>query len=228
MKIEIKKEVFNKYPQLRLVFFVLKKINNQHHLEESRHLLEEMENYVHLSFNKDNLKTHLLIAPWATAQQEFGPKAHHYHTSVERLMRKVFEHKSILTKDTLTNVLQYLCLKHIVPGSADDLEQVQGNLTFALAKGKEKVSLFAELKEKAFYYRDEKGVLGLKLDYWKSSRTRVGKNTTKALVHFGILPPLTLKQRTKLIQEAEESFKDFLQTPVKVIILNSRKTTAKI
>ena len=166
MEISIKKEVFQKFhPKLKIVFLLIEELDNKSKLHEAEHILQEMERLAHLTFHRDNPKTHSLISPWTAAQLEFGKEAKHYKTSLERLLHTTLSHKSTKAKDTLTNLLHYLALKHLVPFGADDFKKIGGNVTFALAGGKEKADFFHHLKEKALYYHDEKRILGTKLDY---------------------------------------------------------------
>ena len=106
-----------------------------------------MERMVLMTFNKDTYKTHNLIAPWTVAREEFGNEAKHHRTSVEQLLRKVLNHKNVVAKDTATNLLRYVVLKHIVPVSADDMKNISRELTFALRKND-------------LYYRDAKKYWG--------------------------------------------------------------------
>ena len=229
MEISIKKEVFQKFhPKLKIIFLLVEELDNKSKLHESEHILQEMERLTHLTFHKDNPKTHNLISPWTAAQLEFGSEAKHYKTSLEKLLHTVLNHKSTKAKDTLTNLLHYLALKHLVPFGADDLKKIKGNITFALAEGKEKADFFHHLKEKALYYRDDKVVLGTKLDYWKNSKTKVSPKTKNALVHFEILPPVTPEHTKKLIDDAKTLISGFYSGKVKVFILNAKKSSIKI
>src|SRR3989344_6395934 len=125
MNISINKEVFKKlHPELRISLIKIENFDNQQKLKESRHLLHEMESLVRLTFNRDTPKTHHLIQPWEAAKQEFGKKARHYHTSVEKLLLKVLKGKSSAGNDVLSNLLAYISLKQIIPVSADDSAEV--------------------------------------------------------------------------------------------------------
>ena len=229
MKVSVDKKVFdNFHSKLKIMLISVKDFNNQEKLKQSLHLLEEIQHFVHLTFNKDQIKNHYLISPWAIAQAGFGKKAKHYHTSVERLLKKVLSNKSIKTKEVLTNLLQYSALKHIVPYGIDDLDKVQGNLTFTLASGKEKAIAFRNVKKNALCYKDDKKVLGTKLDYWKNKKTILDKNTKNALIHFEILPPLSQKKADVLVEDITSLIKNFCGGKVKVFTLDKKKKSIKI
>lgn len=228
MNIYIKKEVFRKFhSELNIAFILAEGINNKKKLEESKHLLAEAEKLVHLEFNKDTIKTHLLISPWAVAQREFGKKAEHYHTSVEKLLQKVLSNKKIHANDTITNLIRHLALKNIIPIGIDDYNKINGGITFDIATGKEKVNA-KKLEKGALYYHDAKNILGTKLDYWKSPKTRVARNSTSVLVHFETLPPITKTKLDEVLNEAAALIKTFCGGKINVFILDKKNNSVKI
>jgi DNA/RNA-binding domain of Phe-tRNA-synthetase-like protein len=229
MKISINKEVFEDFnPKFRLLVLSAKKIDNQTKLKESLHLLDEIIQLIKLTFNKETIKNHHLISPWKVAQEEFGPKARHYHTSVERLIRDAISNKSIKSKDVLTNILRYLALKHIIPFGVDDYEKISGDVKFSLATGKERAGPLRNLKKSALYYQDKGRVLGTKLDFWKNKSTSLTKYSQEALIHFEILPPIGPKRLNALKKDASELIQIFCGGKIKVEMLDKKKLTAKI
>jgi DNA/RNA-binding domain of Phe-tRNA-synthetase-like protein len=228
MKITIKKGVFKKYSKLKIAFIFVEGIDNSMKLKESRHLLEETEQLIGFTFNKDTAKTHLLISPWKTAQEEFGKEAKHYQTSVERLIKKVVKGKSTTTGNVVGNLSRYLALKHIVPFGVDNFDKIKGDLTFDLATGREKVGVLRNLKKGALYYKDEKSILGTKLDYWKSKKTELDKKSKSALIHFEILPPLNGKKLGELLKETKDLVKTFCDGKVSSFVLDENNNVKKI
>lgn len=229
MKITLKKEVFQKFhPQFQIAFLLAQGLDNQAKLKESRHLLQEVEVMVPLLFHPDTLKTHSLLSPWATLQHELDPRAAHYQTSLEKLLAQVLKKKKIQARDTLTNLLNYISLKHLVPLTVDDFHKLKGSLTFQLSTGKERASLLKKLKKNALYYRDQKNILGLKLDYWKSSKTKPDKKTTAYLIHLEALPPITPQKLKQITQELSNLIKTFCSGKTKIFILHKNKNSFQI
>ena len=227
MKISIKKEVFKKFPKIKIALILAENIDNKKKLKESIQLLQEVEQLIRLTFNKETIKNHHLIAPWAVAQEEFGKNAQHHHTSVERLLKNVLTGKSVVTKDVVTNLLRYLALKHIVPLGVDDYQKINGDLTFSLSSGKEKIDVLRKLKKGALIYGDKKNILGTKLDFWKSKKTVLSKNSKSALIHFDILPPIDKKKLDILVKETKDLITSFCDGKVKVVVLNKNKSFGK-
>src|SRR3989344_7631798 len=216
MKITIQSEVFKKiHPKLRVVFIHAKGIDNKSKVQKANHLLAEVQKVILLSFNKDTAKSHLLIAPWNVAKEEFGREAKHYHTSVELLLQKALGKKNLQTKDTVTALLRYLALKHIVPFGSDDPTKIKGDITF-------------EVKKDDLQYRDAKKILGKKLDYWKNAKTAVSPSSWCALVHFEFLPPVSAQKQKEIVNEAAELLQTFCGAETKMVVLDKKKNSVTI
>ncbi len=228
MKLSITASAFTVLnPQLKIAFIIAKDLDCKRKLTESRHLLAEAEKLIHLTFNKDTYKSHHLISPWNVARQEFGSAAKHYHTSVEKLLKDVLAKKKIHSSNTLTNLLRYLALKHIVPFGADDLDKVTGDITFTVASSLKKSSA-VKLKKGELYYHDSKQILGAKLDYWKNPATAVTPTTTSALIHFEFLPPLTGKKLKIITKEAVELIETFCGGKARVVTVDKKRKAVSI
>ncbi len=215
MKISIKPEVFKKFPQLKVAFVKAEGIDNKSKAAKANHLLAEVQKVILLTFNQDTVKSHLLISPWNTAKEEFGKKAKHYDTSVELLLQKALRKQKLQTKDTVTALLRYLALKHIVPFGADDPSKLQGDISFEVTKND-------------ISYRDAKKTLGKKLDYWKNTATALKPNSTSALVHFEFLPPVSITKQREIVTEASDLIRAFCGGKVKVVVLDKRKNSVNI
>lgn len=222
MKITIQPEVFQKlHPKFKVVFVLAKSIDNKNKVKEANHLLKEVEKVVLMTFNKDTFKSHYLVSPWTVAREEFGKKATHYHTSVEQLLKKVLHQQNIEAKDTVTAVLRYLALKHIIPVGGDDPAKIKGGMTFAISTGK-------KVKKGELYYHDDKNILGTKLDYWKNPKTALKSTSKSALVHFEILPPITAEKQKEIVKEAVDLLTMFCGGKIQVIVLDKKKNSATL
>jgi DNA/RNA-binding domain of Phe-tRNA-synthetase-like protein len=229
MKFSINKEVFEDFnPKFKVLLISAKNIDNQTKIKESLNLLDEISELIKLTFNKETIKNHHLISPWAVAQEEFGDKARHYHTSVEKLIKNVVSNKSVRTTDVLTNVLRYLSLKHIVPFGVDEYNKIVGDVNFSLASGREKAGPLRTVKKGALYYQDKSKVLGTKLDFWKNKSTGLTKHSQDALIHFEILPPIDAKKLNALKKDASDLVKIFCGGNVKVEVLDKKKKSVSV
>ncbi|MBI2146253.1 hypothetical protein HYU22_02855 [Candidatus Woesearchaeota archaeon] len=227
MKIQIQKEVFAKFPKLRIAFILVSPIKSTAKFPESLHLLREAEGMVHLTFHKNNFQSHDLISSWAVARQEFGKEAQHYHTSVERLLQRVLARKRITGNTTLTNIVRYLSLKHLVPMSVDDPSKMVGALTFAIS-GREKKGWFRRLAKGSLYYHDMFNIVGTKFDHWKNPKVALGAMSTSALIHIDALPPVSTAKLKSIVQETQQLVRSFCGGKSTVVILDRKKKVAVI
>ena len=191
MKISISKDVFVKYPQLKLAFILAENLDNKGKAAESKHLLKEVENLIRLNFHKKAIKDNSFIEPWALAQLEFGGKAHHYHNSVEKLLKIVLSGKSVAKNDVLDNIYRFIALKYLVPVGVDDFHKIEGDLIFDIVKSSGRKGILGNLKRGELYYRDSRGVLSAQIDYWKNKRTEIEAKSYVILVHIVALPPVS-------------------------------------
>ena len=228
MKVTINKEVFTSFhPKLRIGLIKIDDIENPVD-EKSAHLIEDVEKLIRLTFHKDSVKSHKYVSPWGASQEKFGNVAKHYHTSVERLLREVLRGKDVSSNFTVENIVNYISLKYIVPGSVDDFGKIDKGLTFAISKGKEKVSSLRSLKRGALYYKDTKSPLGTKLDYWKNKRTKVEAVTQSALIHFEFLPPVTIAKSKEILDETKALLSAFCRGKIKSVVLDPKKNSVVI
>jgi DNA/RNA-binding domain of Phe-tRNA-synthetase-like protein len=228
MNVRINQDVFTKLPKFNVAIIKVRGFDNAAGLAEAKHLLAEVVRLARLQFQKDTAKNHNLIAPWVVAQEEFGKSAKHYHTSVERLLKKVLSKKSIEVNDTLTNLVRYISLKYIVPVGVDDANKINGQMTFGVARGNERIGHLRKLKKGALYYRDEKKVLGTKFDFWKSSATKLNKNSSKVIIHVEALPPFGVQKTNGLVKEFVKLLKAFGARKVSVGWLDSKRNSIRV
>ncbi len=228
MKITVQTSVFKKFPNMSILAFSAHKVDNITHKDQAGHLVEEASKLTQLTFKKKILKHHHKISPWVMHQKHFGPSSAKYHTSVEILLKKSLAKQKVAAHNTLTNILRYMTLRHLVPIGVDDFNKIKGNLTFGIATGHERAHIFAKVKKGALYYSDEKRVLGTKLDYWKSPRTAVHKSTKSAIFHVLCMPPVTEQDMRLITEEMQDLLEGFCGAKVNGLLINSKKPSITI
>lgn len=229
MKITISADVFRRFnPQLKIAFILVRNLENQLKAEESKHLLKEVENLARLNFHKKEIKGSTFIQPWVLAQLEFGGKARHYHTSVERLLKTVLAGRTIAGSDTIGNVIRYIALKYLIPLGVDDLNKIEGDLQFDAVKSAGRKGVWGSLKQSDLYYKDNKGVLGTQVDYWKNDRTKLTKHSDTALIHLVALPPVDKSELKRIARETASLIETFGQAQTKLFILDKNKRMVTI
>lgn len=214
MKITFTPAVFKKFQKMQVVFLLAKNIDNQTHLKESQEMVKDLVTLLRQTFHPDTVKNHHLISSWEVARQGFGSKAKHYHTSLEMLLRKTFQGKNIVTKDAVTNLVNFVALKHFVPLAVDDAKKIKGDLKFDIAESFQNGDIF---------YADRKEILGTKLDFWKNTKTQPTTHTKEVLIHFEALPPLKNDKIKEITAELGSLLEDFCGGKVKGAMVSKRK-----
>lgn len=231
MKITILPEVFtNLSKEFSTGFILATHLDNKILHKEARNLLDDIEHYVRLTFHKETFATHKLISSWDGAKEHFKGKAHHYHTSVEKLLKKVLARKSVATKNVAHNLVHYLSLKHIIPMTLDDAEKVVGDITLSMSNGRVRMR-YKKIPKGVLMYKDnsKKGkVIGTMFGYTKSARTKVGPKTKTILIQINAMPPITGKNFEKIVKETAELFASFTDGKVQTLILNKKKQSGMI
>ncbi|MBU1621981.1 MAG: hypothetical protein KJ597_00235, partial [Nanoarchaeota archaeon] len=97
-----------------------------------------------------------------------------------------------------------------------------------LAKGRERIGKLSRVKRGDLIYRDEKNILGTKLDFWKSKKTVLNNNSNSALIHIEALPPITNKELNELVKEVKDLISSFCGGKVKSFVLSERKNAIKV
>ena|SRR3989344_1437589 len=221
MKISILPEVFEHFnKELKLAFILARNVDNKAKVEESKHLLKEVEKLVRLNFHKRQIKDNSFIEPWALAQLEFGGKAHHYHTSVERLLKTALSGKTVVKNDAVDNILRYVALKYLIPVGIDDFHKIDGDLTFNAVKSSGRKGILGHLKRGELYYHDSRGVLGTQADYWKNKRTEITPKSYVHLIHLIALPPVSKSDLKTMAKEAASMIEAFCGAQTELFILD--------
>jgi DNA/RNA-binding domain of Phe-tRNA-synthetase-like protein len=229
MKISLKSDVFRKFhPELKVAFIFVSEMDNKSKVQESKHLLKEIENLTRLTFHKDKPDSHDFIVPWTLAKLRFGKKAKHYQTSLEKVMKIVLKGRTVGRSDVLTNILNFIALKYLVPFGVDNYQKIDTEILFDVVKGSGRKGILGKLKKGDLFYSDKSAVLGTKLDYWKNPRTMVRNSTKSALVHFEILPPVTKKKMKEILNETVNMIEAFCGAKVKIFILDKKEKTIMV
>ena len=231
MKITILPDVFvhlNK--DFSTAFILASHLDNKILHKEARNLLVDIEHYVRLTFHKETFATHKLISPWESAKEHFKGKAHHYHTSVEKLLKKVLAKKSVATKNVAHNLVHYLSLKHIIPMTLDDADKIVGDVTLSISNGRRRMG-YKKIPKGVLMYEDnakKKKVIGTMFGYKKLARTKVGPKTKTILIQINAMPPITGKKFDEIVKETAELFASFTDGKVQTLILNKRNQSGMI
>ena len=190
------------------------------------HYILQNQALIKAILHKNNKKYNQLISSYNSAKVHLGSK--HLTTSLERLQRQALGKRSIIEKDPITNIVKSVALKHFIPYGLDDFEKTTGDITFKIAKGKEKRGILRKIKKGDLYYKDATTALGAKFDYWKNSNTKIASDSTTALIHFESLPPISSAKLKSVAKETANLVKTYCNAEIQLFFLNEDTPEAVI
>ena len=134
MNISIHPNVFTEFNQNFSVGILhCTDIDNNKSPVDIHEMLRDIEEYIKLTFTKENAKTHHLVSAWNTAIAHYGDKFHHYHTNVERLMKHVLDGDELASSTKINDLTNFFALKNLVPMGALDADKIK-NPSFKVIK----------------------------------------------------------------------------------------------
>jgi len=196
MKLIIKNEIFDKFPDLNIVAIRAKNIENKGIDEEILKLMKEREKEIRETLDSETLSQNPFIRAWREAYSSFGAKPKDYKCSVENLLRIILKGISIRHINKIVDIYNYISIKHIVPAGGDDTDKVEGDVILKSAVGNEK---FVELgsqqlknpREGEVVYSDDKEILCRRWNWRECDKTKMTEDTKNVLLVIEGLPPAT-------------------------------------
>lgn len=186
MKLRIEREIFEKFPEVRVAAFYLGPIGNAEPSAEISKLLAAEEKTQQKKLLKIDLKTHPRIAPWREIYHQFGTSPRDCPSSVEALARRIAGGKVLPRISSLVDLFNYVSLKYLIPAGVEDLDKISGDLVLGFAKGTEKGVYLGSAETTTCYkgeviYRDDLGFVCRRWNWREGDRTKVTKETTHAV-----------------------------------------------
>jgi DNA/RNA-binding domain of Phe-tRNA-synthetase-like protein len=136
------------------------------------------------------------VQVWRDAYKAFGIRKTSYRSSVERLIRKVVRDGHLARINPFVDAYNAVSLRHVLPAGADDLDRVEGDLAFRVAR--EGDSFHALGQEPAeddppkpgeIVYADQAKVLCRRWNWYQDARSPVTLDTRRAVVTVQSLGP---------------------------------------
>ena len=216
MKMSVDRKVFEKFHgDFFAGCIACRGLNNKGSSAESEEMLRDIEEYVHLNFNADTLKTNNLVSSWKAATAHYGEQFQHYHTALEKMLKTVLDRKRVPAENKLVNLINFFSLKHLVPLTALDLKNVGTKLVFTLSDHNDLV------------LRNDKAVLVRKFADEKPQH-HVTEKTSDALIFVEGVPPLHHEHLDNILEEVAGLVKVFCGGTTKRVILTKHKLSAEI
>lgn len=144
----------------------------------------------------ENPAQHPTLAAWRQAFKAFGTDPQRYRSSIEALARRVLKDNPLPRINTLVDLYNYVSIKHIMSIGGEDHEALRGPLRLAFADGNEPfIVLNGEKNDPPapgeIVYKDDEGVICRMWNWREGDRTKLTKETRRAVIVIDTIPPTT-------------------------------------
>ena len=192
MNIEINNKVFDNFSKrLRVAVIHLHDINNREKLVESQSLLDDISLYV-----KDTQYDQGLIDVWKTQYET----SRQYHSIVERYVKLIENGSKLRGRTVIDNLCMYFTLKYMVPVVADNLSNMEGDITYNVTDEDTEFEGFP-VSPNMMFVQDSVAPYAVSGDYWRHERSLCNTKSTDVLLRIEMLPPMKADTFRKLVTE---------------------------
>lgn len=182
----IEESFWELFPDTSIGVIVVKDFDNTRTGPDFANMLEEASGKVLASLEGAELAKHPVISVWREAYKRFkSPREN--RSSIEALIRRIFNGKQVGTINPLVDIYNYISLKYLLPCGGEDLDVVKGDIRLTRAVGDE---LFIPLGSAAneppaegeIIYMDDEGAICRCWNWREADRTKLTEGTTNAFL----------------------------------------------
>lgn len=182
MKFKIDPAVIAMFPDVKIGVLIARKIDNEVQSGEIPLLLRRAEEEIRKKYELEQLAALPKIADWREAYRKFGFKPSSHRSSVETLLRRVLQGKELPSINALVDLYNLISIQNVLPAGGDDLDQVEGGITLAIADGTERFVMLGadepeEIKKGEVIYRDDREVLCRSWNYRECEKSKITEKT---------------------------------------------------
>ncbi len=226
MKFSIDKEIFQRWPEVRVGVLVLRGIANGGKSKKITEALRGAEEKGKGELQNIDFGELPETAVWRQVYREFGSDPHDYRSSVEALLRRVKAGKPLPEINKLVDLYNYLSIKYRIPAGAEDLDKVEGDISLTIASGEEKGKYIGGDEVESAYageviYKDDGGFICRRWNWREGDRTKIDEETTNAVLVFELLPSVEQRALEEALSEAKEMVGSELGGEVEEFLMSS-------
>lgn len=228
MKISMKSEIFELWPEARLGLVSVTQANNAADLSAWKPEQQRIEQEVRQRFPSTNaVGKHLNIQAWRRAYRQFGCDPHDYRCSAEALVRQVVKGNDIWGINPLVDLYNFISLKYTVPVGGEDASKVQGEVQLKRATGTEPFIRLGGTDSEPpepgeVVYADDVGVLCRRWNWREANRTKLTPETTSAILVIETIPPTTEAELQAATQKLAQLVERWCGSKTKTVVLDQR------
>jgi arginyl-tRNA synthetase len=217
MKLSISKEIFQKFPDLKIGVVVAKNINNKGFVDLDTPELT--------AFNDPRIRL------WNQAYRSFGTDPAKHKPSIANLID--LARRGLPNINKLVNIYNYVSLKHTIPAGGSDLDKISDNIFLRVAKSKQP---FTPLHSKnieytkvgEIIYSDKDKIITRRWNCKESDFAKFTENTKNAILEFEALQLTNEKELVSALKDAVLLIKDHCGGNVNYFILDKNNPTLDV
>jgi DNA/RNA-binding domain of Phe-tRNA-synthetase-like protein len=208
MKLSVRPELFELFPEVRIALVVLRAIDNTRRSDEAE-LLRSAQQSACSRLGSGPLAEHPRILCWRKAYRAFGAKPKDYPSSIENLARRALKGEPLRSINPLVDLYNVVSLTHLLPAGGEDLDAIEGDIVLTRASAAEPpVKLLGESEERApkpgeVIYKDERSAICRRWNWKEADRTKLTEGTRNAILVLEGVPPITLAELEAAARELE-------------------------
>lgn len=225
MKFFIDQKIFHEHPNLKIGVLTAKNVNNIKRISAIASLLRGASMERHKEFEKKALDNDPRILRWREAYALFGAKPSKYQCSIEALLTRIMEGKTIPSVNSLVDMGNYISLKYVIPVGVEDMDKFFGDIELTYAMGEEYFRPIGtveiqQAKPGEIIYKDKGGVVVRRWNYREAERTKTTRDTRDALIVLEDLNNIPIEEFEKILYEFQDIIERYIGGDVAMYILN--------
>jgi DNA/RNA-binding domain of Phe-tRNA-synthetase-like protein len=223
-KFVIEDSFWELFPDTSIGVIAVKGLNNGVTSPDFAVMLEEASEKAAASLEGAELAKHPVISVWREAYKKFkSPREN--RSSIEALIRRVYNGKRVGTINPLVDIYNYISLKYMLPCGGEDLDVVKGDIRLTRAAGDEPfVPLGSEANEPPaegeVIYKDSEGAICRCWNWREADRTKLTEETKNVFLCMESVDPARKEAFEAALKELAELVNRYLGGSPQVFLLD--------
>lgn len=223
---KIDREIWEKYPHLKVGILIARNVNNSVQNPEILKHLRKCEHDAKNKYAQTDLGNVEKLIDWREAYRSFGYKPSSTRCSGEALLRRALKDNQLPDINPMVNLYNSISLKHTLPLGADDLDKLDGALRLTIAKGDEPfVALGGGEAEVALpgevIYRDDKEITCKAWNWRECDKTKLTAQTKNAVLVIEGLEHAHLSEMAHALKELKQLIEGYCGGTFEMYLLDS-------
>lgn len=232
MKFRISDLIIKKYPELEVGIVIAKDFDNSQTNQDIQELFSRIQNETKEKINPEKINDIPVIKRWREVYKSFGAKPRDYRSSIESLVRRVTK-KEIPQVNNLVDIYNYISFKYLLTVGGEDLEKIKGDLILDFALGNEEfIPLGSDKNESPWkgevVYKDDQGIICRCWNWREGDRTKITKETKKAIIVIENLIPEESEKLDNALKETKMLLEKYNQANCEIAVVNINNPSEEI